>query len=76
MVLIWVRRRRGVPLMTSLRALEKGLTISAEGAPVELHADESKIEQVIINLVTNAIRYNQPGGTVRVTVEGVMGARG
>jgi signal transduction histidine kinase len=32
--------------------------------PMELVADRSKIKQVILNLVSNAVKYNVPGGEV------------
>ena len=34
--------------------------------PVHVRADERRVRQVLLNLVTNAIRYNRPGGTVLV----------
>ena len=38
------------------------------GAPVTVQGDESLAEQMIYNLVSNAIKYNKEGGIVRVTV--------
>ena len=46
---------------------EKGLTLKidiAECAPVI--ADRSRLRQVILNLVSNAVKYNTPGGQVRI----------
>ncbi len=37
-----------------------------------VHADRTRIKQVVINLLSNAIKYNREGGTV--TVQCVMGA--
>ncbi|MDP3761913.1 MAG: PAS domain S-box protein [Ramlibacter sp.] len=31
-----------------------------------VHADQTRIKQVLINLLSNAIKYNRPGGTVAV----------
>ena len=36
--------------------------------------DPSRISQVVINLVTNAIRYNHTGGMVRVSTEWAAGS--
>ncbi len=36
--------------------------------PCELYADRSKLTQVVYNLVENAVKYTQAGGTVRVTL--------
>jgi two-component system phosphate regulon sensor histidine kinase PhoR len=41
---------------------------TAEGSPV-LEADRDKIKQVILNLVSNAIKYNRPNGTVVLRAE-------
>jgi CheY-like chemotaxis protein len=37
--------------------------------PVELFAVQSKIEQVLINLITNSLKYNRPGGEIEVRIE-------
>lgn len=51
------------------RVAENGLTLNldvAESLPI-IQADEDKIMQVMINLISNAIKYNQPGGSISVT---------
>jgi len=35
--------------------------------PVFVHADRTRVKQVLINLLSNAIKYNRPQGTVDVT---------
>jgi two-component system, sensor histidine kinase and response regulator len=37
-------------------------------APVRMTADRSEIEMILNNLVSNAIKYNRPGGRVDVTL--------
>ncbi len=32
----------------------------------KVHADRNKIKQVMVNLVSNAVKYNRPGGRVRI----------
>jgi PAS domain S-box-containing protein len=35
--------------------------------PLFIHADRTRVKQVLVNLLTNAIKYNRPGGAVDVT---------
>ncbi len=42
------------------------LHTSAGSAPVGVYADERRVRQVLLNLVTNAIRYNRSGGSATV----------
>ncbi len=36
---------------------------------LRLHADPTRLKQVLLNLLSNAVKYNQPGGSVVVSVE-------
>ena len=47
---------------------ERGVTVSAEISPLEMTGDSERLGQVVMNLLTNAIQYNCPGGTVRVNL--------
>ncbi len=43
-----------------------------EAAPsLTVHADATRLRQVVLNLVCNAIKYNRPQGTVRVRAQSV-----
>jgi len=42
--------------------------ISMTGAPVRVHGDATRLEQVITNLLDNAVKYTPPGGRVDVTM--------
>lgn len=44
------------------------LQVSVPDAPVAATGDQSLIERALSNLVDNAIRYNQPGGKVTLTL--------
>ncbi|TGU71455.1 HAMP domain-containing histidine kinase [Geomonas terrae] len=63
-------------LLVAQRGEEKGITLTClEGtaSPVVL-ADRARLEQVLINLLDNAIKYSERGGTVSVdaAVEGKL----
>jgi len=45
------------------------LQLVCGGTSLPLRADPIRLGQVLTNLVSNAIKYNHPGGTVRVHVE-------
>jgi PAS domain S-box-containing protein len=42
--------------------------LNVETVPVWIYADSVRFEQVIANLLTNALKYTPAGGTIRVTV--------
>ncbi len=53
------------------KAVEDNIQVrveSPEGLPL-LEADRDKIKQVLLNLISNAIKYNRPNGTVMLRAE-------
>lgn len=40
------------------------LTVSQPSEPIRLHADSTRIEQVVVNLLTNAAKYTDSGGHI------------
>lgn len=56
--------------MTAVRARNAGVRIEvAIAAPICFTADERAVKQVLLNLLTNAIKYTGAGGNVAVTAE-------
>jgi signal transduction histidine kinase len=52
--------------LTGPLAAEKSLTVDVEVAagPLYAHADRRRLKQVLLNLISNAIKYNRPGGSI------------
>ena len=46
----------------------KGLTVRVEGPPVRMPVDADKITSAVSNLLSNAIRFSPPQGTVRLVL--------
>jgi PAS domain S-box-containing protein len=64
-------------LMIEPQALASGIRViflNVESA-CSVQADRRRLKQVLINLLTNAIKYNRPNGTVEVSWELRPGAR-
>jgi len=45
---------------------ERGVTAAIEGAEVHAAADPGQLTRAVRNILTNAIQYSPPGGTVRI----------
>ncbi len=56
--------------MLSIHAKEKEITLhtSIDPDPVVIWGNPDRVEQMLINLVDNGIKYNKPGGSVTVKV--------
>ncbi len=56
-----------------LQPLAKEYEVNLELVPLDkplfVHGDEQMLDQVFSNLITNAIKYNKPGGSVTVSLE-------
>jgi len=56
--------------LTTPLAEENDITISHSGlAGTKVHADEVRLRQALLNLMSNAIKYNHKGGTVKLHIK-------
>jgi two-component system, OmpR family, sensor histidine kinase TctE len=49
------------------RALQAGIDLGVEATPVTIHADPSLLDDLLGNLVDNALKYTPQGGSVTVS---------
>jgi signal transduction histidine kinase len=61
--------QRSVSNLASTGRLERHV-IDVRAEPVWANADPTRLNQIVANLLTNAIKYTSPGGTIRVRVDG------
>ena len=56
--------------MLSVHANEKGVTLTANESqePLYVWGNPDRVEQLLINLMENAIKYNKPDGSVRASL--------
>jgi signal transduction histidine kinase len=55
-------------LLVAADSPEHELDVETDGEPLTVHADRERIAQVVINLLTNAVKYSPAGGRIRVEV--------
>lgn len=56
------------------RLEEEDINISYNLAPTSIHGDAELLENVWENLLTNAIKYNNPGGSIHITLASSLSA--
>jgi PAS domain S-box-containing protein len=56
--------------MAEFDAAGRNRVLDVSTTPVWVEADPVRVEQILGNLVGNAVKYTQPGGRIRVTLEG------
>jgi len=57
-------------LQIHAREKQIDLSINENDEPIYVWGNSDRLEQLVMNLIENAIKYNQPGGSVRVSVYG------
>jgi PAS domain S-box-containing protein len=45
------------------------LTLALPPGPVDVQGDQTRLEQIVVNLLANAAKFTEPGGRIRVAVE-------
>ena len=53
---------------------DKGIGLASDLQPAVVDGEPTRLEQIVVNLLSNALRYTDAGGAVRVTVRPEAGA--
>lgn len=51
---------------------KKNIKHSLKGAPVNIVADRDKISQVLVNLISNSLKYSNEGGSIEIVTESTV----
>ena len=64
---------REISALVTTQAAEKGVVLTDDGhdvvEPLVVRADPDKVRMILTNLVTNAIKFTDAGGTIALTAE-------
>jgi two-component system, OmpR family, sensor histidine kinase BaeS len=60
-------------LLFSDRFAEKRISLADDFQPTVVDGDPSRLEQIVVNLLSNALRYTDAGGRVRIGVRSAAG---
>lgn len=63
-----VKLARGVVELFAQASRQHRVVLDAPDQPVLIECDDGRLEQVLVNLVSNAIKYSPAGGEVKLTV--------
>lgn len=69
-----VELTRQVFEMLEIKADKKNITLTfdMEYEPIQVYADQEKIQQVLTNLVVNSIKYGKEDGTTEISIENLI----
>ncbi len=58
-------------MLTQPLALQNNISLSCESCSCSVRADRGRLKQVLLNLISNAIKYNRKGGSVEIACRSV-----
>ena len=61
--------------LLEMKAAKKKITLTFDidyTAPIKVHADKERIQQVLTNLVVNSIKYGREKGTTEISIENLI----